>query len=557
MNFGSRYWNDILRLLIGFTTVIIVNQLSDFTFFRFDLTEEKRFTISEPTRETLRNLDDVIYLDIYLAGDLPAGFKRMQKSVLETLEEFAVYSDNRIQYSLVDPYAETDQQTVAARFQALAEKGVTPTDVFINQEGNSQQRRILPGVLMTYAGIEKGVNLLKGNVTADPEVRLNQSIEGIEYELISAIREMSAMEKSAIGFVTGHGELSGNNNIALRSALNEKYLLNEVRLDQPVRGISTLIIAKPNQPFTNIEKYHLDQFIVKGGNVVWMLQGVNVELDSIREGTVAFPSENGLDDLLFRYGVRINSDLIQDVISGSIPIVVGQAGEAPQVRPLPWPYYPILNNFADHPITRNMDAVQLRFASTIDTVRAEGIRKTPLLFTSGYSRTLNAPVLISLESLRKNADPDKFTQANIPVGYLLEGSFTSAYSNRLLPEGIDKESYIERGKSSKMVVFSDADLGRNELDPRTGNPLPLGRDPFAEHQFANLDLILNSISYLTDQNQLILARNRQIAIRPLDKVKVAEERLFWQVLNIAAPLILLLIAGLGLQWIRRKRFAHE
>jgi len=316
-----------------------------------------------------------------------------------------------------------------------------------------------------------------------------------------------------------------------------------------------LISAKPTKSFSEIEKYELDQFLLKGGRVILLVDRLDAQMDSAsREDYLAFPYDLKLDDQLFKYGVRINMDLIQDRVSGKYPVVVSTTGNRPQIMQMDWPFFPLINRYADHAITHNLDATLLRFTSSMDTVKAVGVRKTPILFTSATSRKVNAPVQVSLNDLRKNVNPETFNEGPIPVGYLLEGNFTSLFKNRFLPEGSNKETFKESG-TSKLIVIADGDLARNDINPRSGQPQQLGLDPFSNYTFANQDLLLNMIAYLADEQGLINVRSKEVKIRPLDKEKIRLDRTYWQAINIVLPLVLLIAFGITRAYWRKKKYA--
>jgi ABC-2 type transport system permease protein len=269
----------------------------------------------------------------------------------------------------------------------------------------------------------------------------------------------------------------------------------------------------------------------------------------------AFPYDINLEDQLFRYGVRINNDLILDNQAARTPVVVGYAGDEPQIQMMPWPFFPLMNRYGEHPISRNLDASYFRFVSTIDTVKAPGVKKTPLIFTSDYTMVVSAPVKVTVNDLRKNLEPDKFNQKNLPVAYLLEGAFTSIFKNRFLPDGVEKSDYLEEG-TSKLVVISDGDYARNYLDPSTGQPLELGYDPYLKNKFGNEDFLMNALAYLVEEDGIIQARSKEITVRPLDKVEINKSRLKWQVINIVVPIIMLLITGLIIYYYRKRKYAN-
>jgi ABC-2 type transport system permease protein len=557
VNWKSKPLGDWLTLANGFVILVLFNLLSSFIFFRVDLTEEKRYSIKMPTREILQKLEDDVYVDVYLAGELNPSFQRFQKSIRETLEEFSIYSNRKVQYNFIDPTTALSEKAQTEYMAELASKGIQPTRVFDKKEGQRIEKLIFPGAVISYGGAERGVMLLKGNKAGTPDEEINQSIEGIEFELANAIYKLSNESPKRIGLVKGHGELSGAEVAAFRNAILEVYDVDDVDL---VRGdlssFDALVIAKPTQKFSELEKYHLDQYIMKHGNVLFLLDKLEASMDSAsREDYFALPYNLNLDDQLFKYGVRLNLDLVQDRFSGGTPIVTGQSGSKPQVQMMEWPFFPRINRYADHPITANLDAVTLRFASSIDTVKAIGVRKTPLMFTSQYSRTVTAPVKVNITSLRKDLKPDQLNKQFIPVSYLLEGKFTSLFKNRFLPEGEGQSAFKDASQPAKIIVVSDGDIAKNAFNQRTGQPQPLGFDPSTGYTFANEDLLMNMLAYLTDENGLIKARNKEVKLRPLDRERIVNEKTTWQVINLVMPLVLLVTYGFVRNWMRKRRYA--
>lgn len=559
VRFDNKRWEDILTFLIAVVIVILANILSSRNFFRVDLTEEKRFSISEATKNLLMELDDVVYVEIYLDGNLPPAWERMKNAIVETLEEFRVYSDF-IQYRFVNPETAATANSRNEFIQNIALKGIQPLDIFLTDDGNRIRKRILPGVLVSYGVGEKGVQLFKGNSAVRPDEQLNQSIEGIEYELATAIYDLSKAEKKTIALLKGHGELDSLDIISFKGTLNQKYKVIDLSLSkiQKISDVDLIIIAKPTKPYTPLDKYKLDQYIMNGGSAMFLLDLLSVDMDSAGTGTgtIAFPIELNLQDQLFKYGVRINYDYIQDIISGATPVVVGNIGDQAQVQVLPWPFYPIINNFSDHIITKNLNAVYTRFTGTIDTVKAEGISKTPLMFTSEYSRVITAPVLVDLNALKEKPDPSLFNKKNIPIAYLLEGQFTSLYKNRPLPGDVNKADFKTDGLPSKIIVISDGDVVRNDRSNIDGRPLQLGFEQYSKNSFGNLDFLLNAVNYLTDDDGLINARAKVVRLRLLDKVRVARERTKWQVVNIIIPILLILSYGTIKFYFRRRRYTR-
>ena len=553
----SKKIGDLLILANVLLLVVILNILGSWYFVRLDLTEEKRYTIKKQTKDLLEHLDDAVYVEVYLEGDLNPGFERFKKSIRETLEEFRIYSDDRIQYTFTDPNLAMGEKARNEFIAELNSKGIAPRNVIENKDGKRVEKLVFPGAVISYGGMETGVMLLKGNAMQGSQEVLNQAIEGVEYELANAIQKLTNVDRKKIGFVTGHGELNGLSIASFENSLGEQYDINEVELrpKEKLSDYDALILAKPTRAFSNLDKYNLDQYLMRGGRLLLLLDRLDAVMDSASsDNYFAFPYDLNLDDQLFKYGVRINQDLIQDRVSGRYPIVVSNAGK-PQIMQMEWPFFPLINQYADHPITRNLDASLFKFTSSLDTIKAVGVKKTPLLFSSPYSRKAVAPVKVGVNDLRNQLQSGEFNEAKIPIGYLLEGKFTSVFKNRFAPDGADAKSFLEESTSTKIIVIADGDIIRNDVNPRDGSVQALGFDPFTQYTFANQDLLLNSIAYLLDEDGLIKARNKEIKIRPLDKEKIKEERLFWQVINLLVPLLLVIAFGFSRSYWRKLKYS--
>jgi gliding-associated putative ABC transporter substrate-binding component GldG len=553
----SKKIGDLLFVANALLLVVILNILGSWYFVRIDLTEEKRYTIKPQTKDLLKNLDDAVYVEVYLEGELNPGFERFKKSIRETLEEFRIYSDDKIQYIFTDPNLAMGEKARNEFIAELNSKGIAPRNVIENKDGKRVEKLVFPGAVISYGGMETGVMLLKGNAMQGSQEVLNQAIEGVEYELANAIHKLTNVDRKKVGFVTGQGELNGLSIASFENALSEQYDINEVGLNfkEKLSDYDALILAKPTQAFSNLDKYNLDQYLMRGGRLLLLLDRLDAAMDSASsDNYFAFPYDLNLDDQLFKYGVRINQDLIQDRVSGRYPIVVSNAGK-PQIMQMEWPFFPLINQYADHPITRNLDATLVKFTSSMDTIKAAGVKKTPLLFSSQYSRKAVAPVKVGVNDLRNQLQSGEFNESKIPIGYLLEGKFTSLYKNRFAPDGADVKNFQEESTSTKLVVIADGDIIRNDVNPRDGSVQPLGFDPFTQYTFANQDLLLNSVAYLLDENGLIKARNKEIKIRPLDKEKIKEERLFWQVINLFVPLLLVIVFGFSRSYWRKLKYS--
>ena len=552
----SKKTGDLLLLANGLVLVILVNIIASFYFFRIDLTEEKRYTIQPQTKAILKNLEEVVFVEVFLEGeDLNPEFRRFQKSIRETLEEFRIYSDNKIQYAFTDPLQATNEKARNEFIAELNSKGVSPRNVIETRDGQRVEKFVFPGALISYEGFETGVMLLKGSRAQN----INPSMEGIEFELANAIHKLSNVNRKRVGLLTGHGELDSLEFASFNNALLDQYDVFKVSLSRKgaLTGYDLLIIAKPTKPFSNQDKYKLDQYLMRGGKILFLLDRLDADMNrASEEDYFAFPYDLNLDDQLFKYGVRINPDLIQDAVSGKYPVVVGGESNRPQIMQMDWPFFPLINQYAIHPITRNLDASLLKFVSSIDTVKATGVRKTPLLFSSQYSRKVTAPVKVGVNDLRKQMQEGSFDSGKIPVSYLLEGEFTSLYKNRFGPEGVDTADFRAQSIPTKIIVVADGDIARNDVNPRDGNPQQLGLDPFTQYTFANQDLLLNMVAYLVEEDGLIKARNKEIKVRPLDKEKIRSERSFWQVINLVLPMVALVIFGIVRAYWRKVKYTR-
>jgi gliding-associated putative ABC transporter substrate-binding component GldG len=556
---SSRKTGDLLTLANGIAFVVLLNSLAALYFFRVDLTDEKRYTIKPQTKELLNHLEDDVFIEVFLEGDLNPGFKRFQKSVKETLEEFRIYSHNKVKFIFTDPAQAQGEKARNEFMSDLAAKGITPMNVIENENGQRIEKFVFPGALVSYNGFETGVMLLKGNRAKNAQEVLNQSIEGTEYELANAIYKLSNSSRKKIGFLRGHEELDSLQIASFNNALLEQYDVFRVDLSkkQKIEGYQLLIAAKPKTEFSQTDKYKLDQYLMQGGRILFLLDRLEANMDSAsRDDYFAFPYHLNLDDQLFKYGVRINPDLIEDRVSGKYPIVVGQTDNRPQIMQLDWPFFPLVNQYADHPITRNLDAALTKFVSSIDTVKAVGVKKTPLLFSSAYTRKVTAPVKVGVDDLRRQLQDGNFNDGKIPLAYLLEGNFTSLFKNRFAPDGVDTTGFAGKSKSTKIIVVADGDIVRNDVNPRDGKPQLLGFDPFTKYTFANQDLLLNMVAYLTNENGLINARTKEVKIRPLDKEKIKADKNFWQVINIGLPLLALLIFGIARTSLRKMKYSR-
>ncbi|GAB3229337.1 gliding motility-associated ABC transporter substrate-binding protein GldG [Algoriphagus aestuariicola] len=556
---GSHSAKAFLILLGG---VLLVALLAQFLRFRVDLTEESRFSLSPATKALLEELDRPIHVDILLTGgDLPGGMRRLQKSIEETVRTFNAHSSYTISVAYFDPLTVVDSLQEDFIY-TLADYGINPTNVFVSQNSGQQSQLIFPGILVSDEEYETGALLLKGERGMSSEQILNASIENLEYELANAIRKLTRPEKSAVAMIIGHGELSEDDGFGMVEALDGNYEVFKVPLDQAkspkdLSSFAAIFILGPKQSYTERELYLLDQYVLGGGNLVVAADGVDVDLrEAAGEGTFSFPLENELDRLLFRFGVRINKDLIQDLNFSYIPVMGGNFGNQQQLVPMPWPFYFNAGRVQAHPITKGLDQVNFRFVSSLDTVKADGVSKIPLIFGSENERVLPAPTRVAFADMEQEPDVEAFSSKNLPLAYLLEGEFTSLYKNRFVPEGFSKSDFLESGRG-KVVVFGDGSVFQSQMPLQGGQPLPLGEDPFAQTTYANRQLLQNLVQYLADPEGIIAARTRSLQIRPLDRVKVAQQKAFWQSVNVVLPVVVLSLLGGLILYFRKARYGKK
>lgn len=555
-------------LLIGI--LIALNVLSSFVFKRLDLTKEGRFTLTQPTKDLLEDLDDIVYFKIYLDGEFPAGFKRLQNSSREMLDEFRAYSNNNIEFEFVNPNGLEDPEDRQGLAQQLMEKGLLPRRLVEQGDGYKEQI-IFPGAIATYKGREMPVNLLLEQAANNPqEVVLNNSISLLEYSLANTIQKLQRPTKPVVAFLDGHGELPSEEVADAMLALQPFYILERINLKEQLYispRVSALIVAKPTERFEEANKFKLDQYIMNGGKVLWLIDGVRASMDSLaRSGGefIAMDYPLNLEDQLFKYGARVNTDLVSDMQCHAIPMVVGQDkfGNAKQFTSFPWPYFPVITfGNQDHPITKSLDAITMQFASSIDTIRTkQPIKKTVLLTSSQYAKAQFSPAKIEADAVRAELNPARFNKSYLPVAVALEGVFESPFKNRLssstvaMIDTIEEVSVRDESKPTRMIVVSDGDVIRNEMDRRNNRPRPLGSYPFSKQIFANKDFIVNSVDYLTDDAGVMAARSKDVQLRLLDNEKITNEKTTWQAINLVAPLLILSLFGFAYNFWRRRKY---
>lgn len=551
---------DIAHFVLVLAVLVIINFLFSFFFFRIDFTKEKRYTLSPITRNMLGTLQDDIHVKVYLDGDLPAGFRNLRSNTRDILADFKAYSKGNFRVDFINPLS-GDSKTQESVLQELMDKGIEPTALSIKTTDGLTQKNIFPEALIIYKGQEIVVNLLQTRAGLSPEEVLNNSVQNLEYAFASALKKVSSGGKPRIGFTEGHGELNDLQlNDAMKS-LSDGYEVGRIDLKAisfaGLDKLKLLVIPKPNKAFTEAEKYKIDYLVMHGGRVFWALDNVNAELDSLRTGGSQYTFSKGLnlDDILFKYGIRINYDLIADMNCAQIPIRVGSIGGQAQLQLVPWLFYPIFVPTSTHPLVKNLDGIRGEFANTIDTLATQDVRKEIILSSSPFSKKLGTPTLLSLQMVEQEPDPQTFKSQAKPVGVLLEGSFASDFKNRPVPDGITEEVTIPaKSKKTKMIVVSDGDILKNEVSNTDGSPFPLGYDRYMHQQFGNKNFLLNIADYLTDDSGLIQLRNKEIKLRLLDRARIRSEKIGWQTLNIGLPLLLLIGFVFFQKYYRRQKY---
>ena len=546
---------------------MLINLIGSFAFERFDLTSEGRYTLSTATKKLITELEDVVYVRVYLEGDFPAGFKRLQRSTKEMLDEMRAYSNGNLEYEFINPSESEDEKTNRATYQELVKQGLQPTMLEVTQSDGKTQKTIFPGAIFAYHERELPLSLLQSQMGASPEIQLNNSIQTLEYEIANTIKKLASKFQPKLAFIEGHGELNKFEVDDITRTLSQYYRVERKTINGTLGSLDdfkAIIIARPRTAFDEKDKFVIDQYIMNGGKVLWCLDAVAASMDSLSNSgmTMGVPYNLNLSDQLFRYGCRMNPKLIQDVQSALIPINIAPVGANAQWKLFPWIYFPLLTTTNAHPIGKNLEWIRSEFVSTIDTVAVKGVDKTFLLLSSQYSRLVNAPAQISLQSITALPDQSHFDRSFLPTAVLLSGTFPSVFTNRI-PKAIANDpsiSFKEVSEKTEMIVISDGDIIRNLVQyQEDGSPprsYPLGFDRYMNQQFGNSHFIMNCIDYLCDESNLISVRSRELKIRLLDKTKIQDNKSKWQAANMILPILIIIIMGMVRGLIRKAKFSR-
>lgn len=570
--------SQLLSFAITLIVIVAVNVIGSFVYTRFDLTSEKRYTLSDTSKEILRNLDDYVYFRIYLEGEFPAGFKKLRKETKEMLDEFRAYS-KYIDYDFINPSESNDAAERSETYKLLYQSGLNPTELSIQTKEGAQQIVIWPCALVSYQEKELPLDLLDTQLGKSSQEALNNSARNLEYKFISAIKDLSQRKKPNIAFIEGHGELNENEVYDITRSLQKKYSVKRITIDEQITALNgrtetadssikigsnyeAIIIAKPTKPFSEKDKFIIDQYIMRGGKVLWLIDPVFATMDSLQaaESTMGNSLNINLDDMFFKYGLKLNKDLLLDYNSAAIALRTGQMGGQAQIEYFRWYYFPLLNAASDNNIVKNINPVKADFVSSIEPVISDSdVQKIPLLKTSDYTKVSAAPVFISLSMLRQAPDQRMFSQKGHNVAYLLKGTFESLYANRMTAGIMESEEigFKTSSEPTSMIVIADGDIIRNQFHIPKGYPLPLGFDQYTQITYGNKDFIENAISYLVDGEGLISVRSRELTIRLLDTNKVNDSALLWQIVNVVLPSFIVILFGFVLAFIRKRKYTKR
>jgi ABC-2 type transport system permease protein len=563
-NIKVRSWFQFGLALLVIVFAVIAGS---FLRIRIDLTEDKRYTLSEPSREVLSRIKNDIFVQVYLDGEMPIPFKRLKRSVREMLDEFRIASGRRVDYEFINPSGGNNSQQREALYQSLVVKGLNPTEINDKDaEGGLSRKIIFPGMIVNYNGIEVPVNFLKNNPSISAEENLLHSTEGLEYEMIQPIATLSSDTVYKVAFIEGHDEIP-EIEVADLTYNMAKFFTVDRGILGGTPGIldkyAAVVIAGPEKEFNESDKFVLDQYIMNGGKVIWLIDEVNINADSLVYGeTAALYRPLNIEDQLFRYGARINPEIVQDIECAKIRLILSSGGTRQQPVSLPWLYFPELTPAKGHPITRSLNRVRGEFTNYIDTVGLDpDIRKSILLSTSAYTRTLSPPLMISLKEAEITPDERAFNKSTLPVAVLLEGKFPSSFRNRITDNLVKDARFRVKTESSqtKMIVIADGDIIRNEVrrSGTTETPLTLGQDRYTGEMFGNRDFLINCLNYLVDDNGIMELRSRELKLRLLDSSVIKKERFKWQLINIAGPVLIVIIAGIIYNWFRKKKYTKN
>lgn len=553
---------NLKSVLITIAILLVINIISHNFFHRFDLTQDHRYTLSKTSLNIIKQVKEPLSIKIYMEGDLPAEFKRLQQETRELLEEFQAYNSN-INFEFVNPLENKDASM--DNIKTLYMKGLTPVNITVDDKGKQSQAMVFPWAIAVYHNKEVNIPLLKNIMGTSTTEKVIGSVQHLEYSIADALNKITKEKQKTIAIIKGNGEIKDVFIAKFLLQIRESYHIGPFTLDSvtksPVPSLEALkkydlaIIAKPTESFSDAEKQVLDQYIINGGKTIWLIDQVVVEMDSLYNdsgATLAFPRDLNLNDMFFKYGIRINPDIVKDEQGSPIKLATGEQGSATQYQAFNWKFAPLVYPESKHPIVKNLGGIKFDFANPIDTLK-NGIKKTVLLQSSQYSKKVGAPTEINLNSVTEETSPNHYINTgNIPMAVLLEGNFHSVFQNRVL--AFNQKNFEATGKTNKMIVISDGDIIKNQLD-KNYQPVELGFDQRSGNLYDNKDFLLNCVNYLLDDTGLINIRSKDLDLPLLDKEKVYENYTQTQVITIGLPILILGVFGVVFGFLRKRKYS--
>ena len=554
--------NNLKSVVIIIAVLLILNIIGNFFFHRFDLTKDKRYTLSTTSLNIIKQVENPLFIKVYMQGNLPAEFKRLQQETKQLLEEFQAYNKNII-FEFVNPLEKKDESM--DQIKELYRKGLTPINITVDDKGKQSQEMVFPWAIAVYNNKEVNIPLLKNIMGASTTQKVVGSVQHLEYSIAEGLNKITKAKQKKIAIIKGNGELQDVLMAKFLLQVRESYFIGPFTLDsvaknpggtlQALEKYDLAVIAKPTENFSDAEKQVLDQFIINGGKTLWLIDQVSAEMDSLYNSsgsTLAYPRDLNLNDMFFKYGIRINPDIIKDEQGSPIKLATGEQGSAAQYQQFNWKFAPQVYPNIVHPIVKNLGGIKFDFANPIDTLK-NGIKKTILLQSSPYSKKIGTPAEINLNSVaEETAASDYLKNGNFPMAVLLEGSFRSMFENRVLP--FDQQAYTPVGITNKMIVIADGDLIKNQLDKNL-QPVELGYDQRSGNLYDNKDFIMNCVNYLLDDTGLINIRGKDLDLPLLDKEKVYQNYTRTQLITIGLPILTLLLFGAIFTFIRKKKYS--
>lgn len=554
---------NLKSVFITIAILLVINLIGNSFFHRFDLTKDHRYTLSQTSLDIIKQIKEPLSVKIYMEGDLPAEFRRLQQETKELLEEFQAYNSN-IVFEFVNPLENEDESM--NNIKALYMKGLTPVNITVDDKGKQSQEMVFPWAIAVYHNKDVNIPLLKNIMGASTTEKVIGSVQHLEYSIADALNKITKEKQKKIAVIKGNGEIEDIRIAKFLLQIRESYHIGPFTLDSVAKNpIGTLyalkkydlaVIAKPTEAFTDAEKQVLDQFVMNGGKSMWLMEQTTVEMDSLYNeagATLAFPRNLNLNDMFFKYGVRINPDIVKDEYGSPIKLASGEQGSATQYQTFNWKFAPLVTPESKHPIVKNLGGIKFDFANPIDTLK-NGIKKTVLLQSSKYSKKVGTPAEINLNSVTEETSPNHYINTgNLPLAVLLEGNFNSAFQNRVL--AFKQNDFTATGKNNKMIVISDGDIIKNQLDKNYA-PVELGFDQRSGNLYDNKDFLLNCVNYLLDDTGLINIRSRDLDLPLLDKDKVSENYSLTQVITIGLPILILGIFGVIFSFLRKRKYSR-